>query len=313
MDRFKSIGEYVEDEPMLRVAQLNPLHVEVIVPVDYLGRIVPGMRAHITPAVEGLETYQAKVERVDRVADAASGTYGVRLSLPNPDYKIPAGLRCRMGFLSIERQQSAEIADAPNPGSDNAADTAPDQASTLDPDTANKETKLEPSIAMSADLPSACYTIGPIADKTLVSRLSDQLKGDSTSLRQRQENIKTKSRFLVLAAPEPDRKATRRLIQRLKLAGITDRQLLSGGKHQGRVSLGLYNTQSHARKRQQQLADRGFKADILPFHAETTRYWLEITAVSDTDLTAHLDEITTDLPAAVSLQQTKCSQRLAQH
>jgi membrane fusion protein (multidrug efflux system) len=35
---------------------------------------------------------------VDRVIDAASGTIGVRLKLPNPDYHIPAGLKCTVAF-----------------------------------------------------------------------------------------------------------------------------------------------------------------------------------------------------------------------
>ena len=35
---------------------------------------------------------------VDRVIDAASGTFGVRLTLPNPDRKIPSGLKCRAQF-----------------------------------------------------------------------------------------------------------------------------------------------------------------------------------------------------------------------
>lgn len=100
MERFKSVGEYVENEPLLRVAQLDPLHVEVIMSVEYLGRIVPGMRAEVTPDLTGKGTYWAIVERVDQVADAASGTYGVRLSLANPGYKIPAGLRCQLSFLT---------------------------------------------------------------------------------------------------------------------------------------------------------------------------------------------------------------------
>jgi hypothetical protein len=37
---------------------------------------------------------------VDRVFDAASSTFGVRLELPNPDYSLPAGLRCRIRFLA---------------------------------------------------------------------------------------------------------------------------------------------------------------------------------------------------------------------
>ncbi|MBT8149262.1 MAG: efflux RND transporter periplasmic adaptor subunit [Pseudomonadales bacterium] len=109
-DRFKAVGEYVEDEPVLRIAQIDPLFVEVVVPVDYLGAISAGMQAEVFPSANGLASHIATVERVDRVADAASGTYGVRLSLGNPDYAIPAGLRCKLAFLSAEHaaEQAAE-------------------------------------------------------------------------------------------------------------------------------------------------------------------------------------------------------------
>ena len=40
----------------------------------------------------------ARVTVVDRVVDAASGTFGVRLELPNPDYRLPAGLKCKVRF-----------------------------------------------------------------------------------------------------------------------------------------------------------------------------------------------------------------------
>jgi hypothetical protein len=32
------------------------------------------------------------------VVDAASGTFGVRLVMPNPGGKIPAGVKCRVTF-----------------------------------------------------------------------------------------------------------------------------------------------------------------------------------------------------------------------
>lgn len=100
MDRFKTIGEYVEDQPVLRVAQLDPLHVEVFVPVEHLGQVHQGMRAQVWSESVPDSSWQAKVSRVDRVADVASGTYGVRLELPNPDYRVPAGLRCRVQFVA---------------------------------------------------------------------------------------------------------------------------------------------------------------------------------------------------------------------
>jgi hypothetical protein len=43
-------------------------------------------------------SYRATVTVVDRVMDAASGTFGVRLALPNPELHLPAGLKCKIHF-----------------------------------------------------------------------------------------------------------------------------------------------------------------------------------------------------------------------
>ncbi|MGB5439019.1 MAG: efflux RND transporter periplasmic adaptor subunit [Gammaproteobacteria bacterium] len=107
VERFKSPGEFVEDEPVLRLAQLDPLRVEVILPASMFGRIKTGQLARIRPEAPMNGAYQAEVKIVDRVIDASSGTFGVRLELPNPDYKLPGGLRCSVKFLN----KSSELQD----------------------------------------------------------------------------------------------------------------------------------------------------------------------------------------------------------
>jgi len=100
MERFLAPGEYVEDQPVLKLAQIHPLYVEVFAPVDLIGAIEVGMNAEITPEDPvGQQAHKAKVTIVDRVIDAASGTFGVRLELPNPEYRLPAGLKCKVTFL----------------------------------------------------------------------------------------------------------------------------------------------------------------------------------------------------------------------
>ena len=39
---------------------------------------------------------KARVTVVDRVADAASSTFGVRLEIANPGNRIPGGLKCKL-------------------------------------------------------------------------------------------------------------------------------------------------------------------------------------------------------------------------
>jgi RND family efflux transporter MFP subunit len=108
VERMLLAGESASDRPIVKLAQIDPLKVEVIVPVALLGRIQPGMRAEVMPEapVEGI--YEARVVIVDRLLDAASGTYGVRLELPNPDYGLYGGLHCMVRFLPAEASDSSQ-------------------------------------------------------------------------------------------------------------------------------------------------------------------------------------------------------------
>ncbi|MBX2837625.1 MAG: efflux RND transporter periplasmic adaptor subunit [Gammaproteobacteria bacterium] len=102
IERYKSEGEYVDNDPVFKLAQLDPLHIEVIVPIELLGTIETGMKGGVVINAPGFEneTLEALVRRIDAVGDAASGTYGVRLEMANPDLTIPSGVRCMVNFFA---------------------------------------------------------------------------------------------------------------------------------------------------------------------------------------------------------------------
>lgn len=98
MERILSPGEYADPPQILKLAQIDPLRVEVFAPLSLYGRIEQGMLAEILPEAPVGGSYQATVTVVDRVIDAASGTFVVHLELPNPEHQLPAGLNCRARF-----------------------------------------------------------------------------------------------------------------------------------------------------------------------------------------------------------------------
>jgi membrane fusion protein (multidrug efflux system) len=98
VERFMSPGEFPKQERILKLAQLHPLRVEAYVPISMLGKINVGMEVQVKPEDPVSGTYKAKVTVVDHVVDAGSGTLGIRMELPNPDLKIPAGLKCTVRF-----------------------------------------------------------------------------------------------------------------------------------------------------------------------------------------------------------------------
>lgn len=97
--REGAAGEYVgEEDSFLTIAQIDPLYVEIIVPDDYMGLIEKGAEADVQLQVQPSLSRRAKVVVVDRIIDAASGTFGVRLELKNPDLKLPVGVKCQVLF-----------------------------------------------------------------------------------------------------------------------------------------------------------------------------------------------------------------------
>ena len=98
VERLLSPGELARQTPILKLAQINPLRVEVFAPLSWLGKLKTGMKAEVRP--EGSQTtYSAKITVVNRVVDSASGTFDVRLEMPNPNNVLPAGLACTVDFV----------------------------------------------------------------------------------------------------------------------------------------------------------------------------------------------------------------------
>ena len=96
VERLTSPGEYVDQKPVLRLAAIDPLRVDVLVPAAAFGQVELGRQGSVVPELFDRSAHVATVKTVDRVIDAASNTFRVRLELPNPNGALPAGLRCKV-------------------------------------------------------------------------------------------------------------------------------------------------------------------------------------------------------------------------
>lgn len=91
---------------IFKVAEMNPLRVHVILPKNVFGELKHGMSANVTPEIPQGSHYSAKVNMVDRLIDAASGTFVVFLEMPNPKLEIPAGVKCKVVFSELGKNVS---------------------------------------------------------------------------------------------------------------------------------------------------------------------------------------------------------------
>ena len=90
-----SPGEFIyETTPIMTIAQVDPLMIDLVVPSDRYHAVKVGMigEVHLNQPID--QTLPARVDAIDPVVDPGSDTFRVRLLLPNPGNTIPAGIRC---------------------------------------------------------------------------------------------------------------------------------------------------------------------------------------------------------------------------
>ena len=94
VERYLMPGESVENQPILQLAKIDPLLVEVVASSNLFGKIKTGMSVEVKPDFPVNSSYKATVITVDRIIDAASGSFSIRLSLPNRDDRLVGGTKC---------------------------------------------------------------------------------------------------------------------------------------------------------------------------------------------------------------------------
>ena len=93
-DIFRAKGEFVSpSQPnVARVVQLDPLRIVYSVPIDRRSEITTGQSVALSIGAAG-QPAAATVEFVSPTADASSGTFRVKVQLPNPESQWQAGDR----------------------------------------------------------------------------------------------------------------------------------------------------------------------------------------------------------------------------
>ena len=258
LDIFKYRGEYVEDQAIVRLAQLDPLVIEAIVPMENFGSIEPGMQAEVLPEILLEDRLRGEVIAVDRIGDTASNTFGVKLSIPNPDNQIPAGLKCIAKFIDMPAEQIAAQTDNPA-----AAETPdPEIVNTGLTDTTTADTDTDESPGLLAVIGTANAAMAP-ANKSFDDEPSIE-QGAMQPIHEEPVQAeeaapataqKTPASYMVIIELPETRSATKALIDRLRDAG--EKNFLVYSKR-GRISLGIYQDRANAEMRRQAVEDLGF-------------------------------------------------------
>ncbi len=94
-------GEFAHSQAQIaQIAAIDPLYVDVFLPTSIYRSVRIGQNATVLPAEPIGGSYEAVIQSIDQVFDAASDTFSIRLSLPNPDHALPAGVDCAVSLGS---------------------------------------------------------------------------------------------------------------------------------------------------------------------------------------------------------------------
>jgi RND family efflux transporter MFP subunit len=97
-ERLLAVGELASTgdgaTAVLKLAQTDPLRIELVLPLSQAGRVKVGSLLTIRPEIPVGASFRALVKVVDPVVDAGSGTFGVRLEVANPNGALLAGVKC---------------------------------------------------------------------------------------------------------------------------------------------------------------------------------------------------------------------------
>lgn len=101
IDRHSNVGEYVSTKPVLDVAVLDPLFVDVLMPFERFRDFTKGELLEVILPAPVNSQHRAKITIIDPIIDSASGTFRMRLELANKNYAIPAGVACQLKAISV--------------------------------------------------------------------------------------------------------------------------------------------------------------------------------------------------------------------
>jgi hypothetical protein len=299
-----------------------------------MGRLAIGLHAEVTPDLPGFSGHIATLTLIDKVADAASGTFGARLSMPNPGQVIPSGLRCRLAFLSPEESANMHsVVDMPaalSPAPDASSEEQP-QAPPLNADRIVILSRMLPSSDQAVivvgesdqfqenealispgaffDHARECYRVGPFSDEISASRLLETLTSmDVASSSLDIEINQRPPKYIVMTRKQAGRKP-KQLEKQFRKSGVKDLYLVRSGQNKGRISLGIYNGPVTAGRRRDSLNSIGIDLEVVEVNRDLSTVWVNMALNSAPGSRVELQSTVTSVEPQADVQKAECDQQ----
>lgn len=120
-----------------------------------------------------------------------------------------------------------------------------------------------------------CLSFGPFADAAARDAVRPRLQALSEKLVARDAQMRSARGWRVYMPALASREAAQALADKIKAAGINDWYIIANGSEANSIALGRYGSEDSARRREAQLAAKGFTARAEPLADTPPQWWLD--------------------------------------
>ena len=132
-----------------------------------------------------------------------------------------------------------------------------------------------PAAPTSVVATALCLSFGPFADAATRDAVRPRLQALSQKLVARDAQPRSARGWRVYMPALATREAAQELVEKIKPAGINDWYIIANGDEANSVALGRYGSEDSARRREAQLAAKGFTARAEPLGDTPPQWWLD--------------------------------------
>ncbi len=166
-----------------------------------------------------------------------------------------------------------------------AKPTAPapaDGGSVAVADEATNQSQVMPAATSAA----SCLRFGPFTDAAARDAARPALQRLAEQVVARETQGKSTRGWRVYMPAQASRDAAKAVVEQIKAAGINDWYIIANGDEANSIALGRYGGEDSARRREAQLAAKGFIARAEPLGDTPPQWWLDARLPAGANLTA---------------------------
>jgi len=171
-----------------------------------------------------------------------------------------------------------------------------------------KEAKIKPElqVEVKSDGPQ-CHSLGPFKKRKQAEQVKNRLQEDGVLLSFRMSNESKRKGYWVYLSPLADHEAARKKARTLKKKhGIKDIFIVGTGEKKNGISLGVFSKFELAYRRQSEIRNLGYDAQLTDVKLPTKEFWLDWPESSNIDLSSEQLEGAREINDVVAIIEVDC-------